>query len=93
MRWAPLEADGWRQRPDGWFVHPEYEDTLRSADGLWWIKSDVDEGKVEMTLDGPRRAPGWFVESTYPFRWVREPDPPADETDEIRARLEEVTGE
>lgn len=90
MRWASLT--GWSDRGDGWLAHPDYDSVLRSRDGRWWIKADVDEGRVEMTPDGPRRAPGWFVEATYPFRWVREPEPET-ELDEIRRRLEEVTGE
>lgn len=80
MKWAPLEADGWRQRGDGWYAHPSYEGTLRSEDGRWWSGADVAEGRVEMTPFGPRRAPGWFVDPNG--RWVQETPDPVEELTE-----------
>lgn len=46
MRWASL-LNGWKARPDGWLAHPDYDSVLRSRDGRWWVKADIDEGKVE----------------------------------------------
>jgi hypothetical protein len=70
VKWAPLEADGWRRRADGWYAHPGYPSALRSADGRWWVAADIEEERVVMTPLGPQRAPGWFVDSGG--RWVRE---------------------
>ena len=56
MRWASLTA--WKDRGDGWFAHPDYGSMLRSRDGRWWIKTDIDEGKVEMTPTARGVRPG-----------------------------------
>jgi hypothetical protein len=89
MRWAPL--DGWKPDPDlpSWLSRPDHPRWLRSQDGRWWSRGDVLEGRVEMTDDGPRLMPGWFLDPQG--RWVREPREPA-ERKEIIAELRQKLG-
>lgn len=67
-RWAPLT--GWTPRPDGFLTHPGWPTELRSPDGRWFIRGDVDEGRIEMTSEGPRTVPGWLLDSRG--NWVQE---------------------
>jgi hypothetical protein len=84
MRYSSLA--GWEPHPDlkGWLHWPgrDYPGWLRSVEGGWYSEADVREGKVVMTETGPERAPGWYVESSYPFRWVPEPEPVQESDDD-----------
>ena len=54
MRYAPMDGFAPDAERPGFYADPTRQGWLRTADGQWWSRMDVDTGRLEMTPEGPR---------------------------------------